>query len=167
MIKSNSAKLKEMVASLNDMIEQTYHLEQTRFKIDNQIKSNKDKIIRAMGRSEKVDVVIDESTAFRATKTTNTNIEFFPDKLKDNLPKDTYKRIVVKNIGISDLNGLIEMLKEYGVSPKKFKEFIFVKESVSVEKVDNLIELGEITIDSIQGCYKVEYEDILKVSKTK
>jgi hypothetical protein len=167
MIKSNSAKLKEMVAALNDIIEQTYHLEQTRFKIDNQIRGNKDKIIRAMGRSEKVDVVIDDSAAFRATKTTNTNIEFFPDKLKEILPKDVYKRVINKTVKINDVEGVIKFLKGYGVPAREFKNFISTDEAVSIEKIDNLIEIGEITIDSIQGCYKVDYEDILKVSKTK
>jgi predicted DsbA family dithiol-disulfide isomerase len=167
MIKSHSAKFKELVSNLNDTIEQTYHLEQTKFKIDNQIRSNKNKIIKAMGSNTKLDVIIDNDAAFRATKTTNTHIEFFPDKLKENLPKNIYKKIINKTVKIKDVDGLIKFLKGYGVPAKDFKSFIETDEIINADKIDNLIEMEELEINSLQGCYKVDFEDILKVTKTK
>jgi hypothetical protein len=166
-MKSSSPKLRNMIASLNDIIEQTYYFEQKVFEWGNKVKANKEAICKAMGKKEKIDVVVDENTEFRATKSVQTDIEFFPDKLKESLPKEKYNKVIDKSITISDLDSLILMLKEYGVPAKKFKEYINVDSKVNVGKVDNLIEMGEIEIDEIQGCYKVEFSEQIKVSKTK
>jgi hypothetical protein len=166
-MRSNSEKLKEMIAALNDIIEQTYYFEQKVFEWSQKVKANKDKINKAMGKKEKVDVLVDENTSFKATKNVKTHIDFFPEKLKGNLEKDVYEKIIKKTVTVNDLDGLIILLKGYGVPPKKFKDFITVKAEVSVDKVDNLIEMGDLNIDDIQGCFKVEYEEEIKVFKTK
>lgn len=166
-MRSNSEKLKEMVASLNDIIEQTYYFEQKVFEWSQKVKKNKDIINKSMGKRDKVNVIVDDRTAFNAVKKVQTNIEFFPDKLKENLDKEKYDKVVDKTVLVRDLDGLIRMLKEYGVPSKKFKDFINVRSEISVEKMDNLIEMGEIDINEIQGCFKVDYEEEVKVFKTK
>jgi hypothetical protein len=166
-MRSQSTRLKEMVASLNDVIEQTYYFEQKVYEWSNKVKNNKNLINKSMGRNDKVDVVIDDQASFRATKVIKTHIDFFPDKLKESLSKELFERVNDKIVTVQNLDGLIKMLKEYGVPPKRFKDFITVKNEVSVEKIDNLIEMGEINIDNIQGCYKVEFEEDIKVTKTK
>lgn len=167
-MKSNSPKLKEMVADLNDVIEQTYYFEQKVFEWSQKVSKNKEIIKKSMGNVNKIDVTIpDEKVAFRATKTVQTNIEFFPEKLKETLDKEKFAKVNNKTVVVNDLDGLVKMLKSYGIPPKQFKEFITVKNEISVEKIDNLIEMGEIEIDEIQGCYKVEFEEEIKVTKTK
>lgn len=166
-MRSNSGKLKELVASFGDIVEQTYYFEQKLFEWGNKVKANKEKINKAMGKREKVEVTVDETTAFRAVKEVKTHIDFFPEKLKTSLNKDQFNSIVNKTVIINDLDNMVNMLKGYGVPPKKFKEFITINTEVSVEKVDNLIEIGELEIDDIQGCFKVDYEEQIKVFKTK
>jgi type 1 glutamine amidotransferase len=166
-MRSHSGKLKEQIANLNDVIEQTYYFEQKVFEWGNKVKVNKEKISKAMGNNKKLEVVVDEETAFKAVKTINTEVDFIPEKLKESLNKETFAKVVDKTVTINNLDGLIGMLKDYGVPPKRFKEFIKVKNDVSIEKIDNLIEMGEIEIEQIQGCYKVVFDEIIKVSKTK
>lgn len=166
-MRSHSNKFKEMVASFNDIVEQTYYFEQKVFEWSNKVKSNKEKINKSMGKKDKVDVVVDDQTSFKAVKNVQTHIDFFPDKLKETLDKKVYEQIVDKTIIVKNVDGLIKMLKEYGVPPKRFKDFITTEAKINVEKIDNLIEMGDIQIDNIQGCYKVEFEEDIKVIKTK
>lgn len=156
-----------MVANLNDIIEQTFYYEQKVFEWKNKVEENKKRIGKALGRKNQVVVKIDEQCEFVATKDIKTNISFIPDKLKNSLEGDIYKQTVNKTITIKELNNLISMLKSYGVPPKEFKKFLIVKEEVDIEKVDHLIEVGEVNIEDIQGCYTVEYEEEIKVRKTK
>lgn len=166
-MRSNSDKLKRAIAELNDVVEQTYYFEQKVFEWTNKVKANKERIKRAMGKRDKFDVIPDDKNSFRAFKKVHTHIEFFPDKLKVSLEKEKYDKIVNKTVTVNDLDGLVKMLKDYGVPPKKFKEFINVQSAVSVEKVDNLVEMGDLNIDDIQGCFKVDYEEEIRVVKTK
>lgn len=166
-MRSNSGKLKELIANLNDIIEQTYYFEQKLFEWGNKVKTNKAQISKAMGSNKKLDVIVDDNTAFKAVKTINTHVDFIPEKLKESLSKETFAKVTNKKVIVKDVDSLISMLKTYGVPPKKFKEFIAVKHEVSIEKIDNLIEMGEIDIDQIQGCYKVDFEENIKVTKTK
>lgn len=156
-----------MIEELNDIIEQTYYFEQKLYEWGKKVEKNKGIISKSMGKKDKVDVVVDEKTQFKAVKKITTNIDFFPDKLKTTLSKETYDKIIKKTVTVDDLNKLVVMLKSYGVPSKEFKKFITVASEIDVEEVDNLIEMGEINIEDIQGCYKVEFEEDIKVYKTK
>jgi hypothetical protein len=166
-MRSNSEKLKDMVAGFNDIVEQTYYFEQKLFEWGNKVKANKEKINKAMGKRDKVDVIVDEDTAFKAIKQVQTSIDFFPEKLKTSLSKEKFNSIAIKTVVVNDLDAMVAMLKDYGVPAKEFKRFITVNTEISVEKVDNLVEMGELEIDELQGCFKVEYEEQIKVIKTK
>lgn len=166
-MRSQSGRMREMVATLNDVIEQTYYFEQKVFEWTKKVKDNKAKINKAMGRKESIIVVVDDSTEFKATKNVTTNIDFFPDKLKTTLSKELYDKVIDKTVVINDLENLVKMLKSYGVPPKEFKNFISVSTKVNVDNVDNIIEMGEINIEDIQGCYSASFEGDIKVFKTK
>lgn len=158
-----------MVANLNDIIEQTYYFEQKVFEWKSKIDENKKRIGKALGRRNRVEIKVDDQTEFCASKEVKTNISFIPDKLRDNLDKEIYKKVVQKTVMVkeNDLKNLIAMLRTYGVPSKEFKQYLTVKEEIDIEKVDHLIEIEEINIEDIQGCYTVEYDEEVKVKKTK
>lgn len=166
-MRSNSKKLGEMVASFNDIVEQTYYYEQKVYEWSKKVEKNKEAINKNLGRKNKAEVNVDDKTSFKVVKNVQTHIDFFPEKLKAALIKEKFEKVVNKTVLINDLDGLVKMLKDYGVPPKKFKEFITVKTEVDVEKIDNLIEMGEMEIEDINGCYKVEFDEDIRVIKTK
>ena len=47
-------------------------------------------------------------------------------------------------------------LKECGVDPKVFKTFITVQKEVNKKSLEQMYELGEVTLEDIKGCYDVE-----------
>ena len=77
-------------------------------------------------------------------------------KLKKRLDKELVNEIVDKEYTINNMDGLINYLKSCGVNPKKFKQFIDVKEQVNNKKVDELNELGELDYDDLSGCYELQ-----------
>ena len=77
-------------------------------------------------------------------------------KLKKKLPPELYAELVEKEYYISDMHGLVKYLKSCGVDPKKFKKYLIVTEKVNQKKMDELSEIGDITAEDIEGCYKLE-----------
>lgn len=166
-MRSNSKKLGDMVASFNDIVEQTYYYEQKVYELSKKVEKNKETINRGLGKKSKAEISVDESTAFKVVKNVQTHIDFFPEKLKGALEKEIFNKITNKTVLVNDIDGLIKMLKGYGVPPKEFKKFITVKTEVDIEKIDDLIEKDELTVDDINGCYKVEFDEDIRVMKTK
>ena len=64
--------------------------------------------------------------------------------------------LVEKEYYISDMHGLVKYLKSCGVDPKKFKKYLIVTEKVNQKKMDELSDIGDITREDIEGCYKLE-----------
>lgn len=159
--------LENAITTINDIVEQTYYFEQKVYEMNQKVNKNKSAISKALGRKNRLDIKVDDQTEFSAIKETKVNIEFFPDKLKATLDKEMYEKVIDKHVGIRNLEGLISMLKEYGVPPKRFKDYLEVKHEVSNEKIDHQIEMGNIDIENIAGCYKVDFDEEIRVKKTK
>lgn len=78
------------------------------------------------------------------------------DKIKSKVDKKLLKQFVDKEYTINDFDGLVTYLKSCGVNPKMFASYLNVKETVNKKKLDQLSDLGEITEQDIEGCYKIE-----------
>lgn len=78
------------------------------------------------------------------------------DKLKSNIGKELFNEVTDKTYTINDYKGLVKYLKSCGVNPKKFAQFINVEKKVNNKRVDELSELGEITVEDLQDTYTLE-----------
>lgn len=104
----------------------------------------------------------------KVTRVRKKSITWDIDKLKKKLDKKVIKKIVTKKYTINDMNGLIEYLKECGVNPKKFKKFLTVDEELNEIELNRLYDLGEISKEQINGCYKMEMsEPYIKLTEQK
>lgn len=90
------------------------------------------------------------------TKIRKQKINWLPDKLKQVLDKQTYRDITEKTYTIVDMNGLIKYLKECGVNPKRFKQYIYVEEELNKDKLESLYESGVIDMKDLKDCYEIE-----------
>lgn len=164
---SNKDKLEEMFEHFNDIVEQTFYFEQKIFELSNKVKKNKEKISKDMGRKGRVNVRVDDYLAFDVTKTKDAELSFYKSELKKNLSKEKYKKVVNKTVKIDDLNGLIKLLKSYGISPEEFKQYISTNEEVDENLIEQLVDIGDIDIKDLQGCYKADFSEEIKVRKIK
>lgn len=156
-----------MVEGFNDIVEQTFYFEQKVYEWSKKVRDNKVLISKSMGRKNRLDVRIDDDLSFGVIKEKDTKIDFYSDQLRQNLDKKRYSEVVNKSITIDDLSGLIKMLKKYGVPPNEFKKFISSEDYVDLEKIERLIEIGELEIKDLQGCYRAEFNEEIKIRKNK
>src|SRR5690606_4966352 len=99
-----------------------------------------------------------------AKKHERVMIDYYPDKLKESMDPELFNEIVHKTYRISDMRGLIEMLKGYGVSAKEFKKFIQVDESVDKAAIRRLYDTGDIKRQDIKGCYSAKVVKSIKIT---
>lgn len=88
----------------------------------------------------------------------------------DKIGKPNAKVVVSKQYSVNDMNGLIELLKEYGVDPKRFKKYISVGYTVDEKKLEQLYDTGIVKLEDLKGCYTVEKKTpylSIKVSRKK
>ena len=88
------------------------------------------------------------------------------EKLQEKVDKKLLKQFIDKTYTITDYDSLIEYLKSCGVDPKKFSEYISVDKKVNSKKLDNLSDMGDISMDDISDCYRVEVNsEYIKISE--
>lgn len=97
-----------------------------------------------------------EADTLNVTRVEKVSIEWFAEKLERKLPKPVAKKVIRKQYRIRDMRGLTAYLKSCGVDPKVFKTFIDVERTVDQKAVDQLGEVGEISVNQIAGCYVVK-----------
>jgi len=103
---------------------------------------------------------------FKFVPVVTTTINWDIDKLQEKVDKNLLKQFIDKTYTISDYDGLIEYLKSCGVNPKKFAEYLSVDKKVNKKKLDQLSDMGDITMDDLADCYKVEVKsEYVKISE--
>lgn len=142
--------------------------EQTKFKAAqsqfNDDKAKFNSLMEAFFKNEALDKsavftetsVDGERKSYTVTRIQKSSVEFDPDKLEKQLPKEIAKEVILKHYEIVDIDGLIAYLKECGVDPKVFKSFLHVSKSVDCTELDRLEELGKISSGQVKGCYTVK-----------
>lgn len=102
------------------------------------------------------DNLVDGNELLSVRKVEKTSIEWDADKLERKLPKSVAKKVIKKKYSIANMLGLIEYLKSCGVDPKVFKKYLNIERTVDVKAVEQLGNVGEISVQQISGCYIVK-----------
>ena len=115
-------------------------------------------IIKQYAKEKRVDdfYISLKDTMLKVKPIVNKKIIWNFDELHKKVDKSLLKQFIEKEYIIEDFDGLVEYLKSCGVNPKKFKNYLTVKETVNKKNLDNLSDLGEITEQDIKGCYTIE-----------
>lgn len=96
------------------------------------------------------------NTVLNIKKVQKVSVEFDADKTEKVLDKSLRDEVISKRYEITDIEGLIEYLKECGVNPKRFKSYISVEKSVDVSALENLVATGKVNESDFEGCYSVK-----------
>lgn len=94
--------------------------------------------------------------ALAVCKVEKTSIEWDAEKLERKLPKSVARKVIKKKYSIADMKGLTEYLKSCGVDPKAFKRYLAIERTVDTKAVDQLGNVGELSVQQISGCYIVK-----------
>lgn len=72
---------------------------------------------------------------------------------------DLLSQITETKVCISDVSGFKKLLKEYGIKYQDVKPFLSVEKKILDKKVNELSEMGEITMKDIEGCFELQERD--------
>lgn len=81
------------------------------------------------------------------------SISYDPDMIMKKLDKEICVELISKSYSISDISGLISLMKKYGVKPDEFKKYLIISKSVNVDRLKNLFAIGDVTLKDLAGCY--------------
>lgn len=108
-----------------------------------------------------------KSLIVTATKVERVYINYFVDKLKERFSKEIYSKIIEKKYTIENMDGLVKLLKEYEVPPKKFKQYISVEEKPNNAMIKQLYAIGEIEKGSLKGCFEANITKSISLKEAK
>ena len=91
-----------------------------------------------------------------ASKRERVDITYFPEKLREKLSKKMFARVTKREYVITDIDGLVELMKEAGIKPNEFKSLLNVKIDVDKESLKKEFDIGNITKEDLDGCYEAK-----------
>lgn len=97
---------------------------------------------------------------------TRTSVSYDKDKMKAQLAKEQWKRIVEKQF-ICEQKELKNFIKAHPDLKDEVKKFINVQDDISAVKLDNALKLGFISLNDLKGTYEVKETNILKIQRKK
>ena len=104
---------------------------------------------------------------YKATSVKPKKIDWRMDVVEQVLDKKTFNQICSKKYTIIDYEGLASYLKVIHADPKVVKSFISCEKTMNQKMLDQLSELGEISIEDLEGCYTVtDKEQYVRVTKS-
>ena len=154
--------------SLKEIVDaKTNEYNKTRSQIYEFLEQTEQKSMRAKVPAEHRDNSIEseELVATRVDKV--TSITYDTEALRKKLDKELFNEIVDKTYTIVDIEGLKSLLKKAGVSPKEFKKYLHVTESVNGAKLQQAYSTGEIDLKSISGAYNVRLSKSIQIRKVR
>lgn len=108
----------------------------------------------------------DSVTPLSALLYTRTSVSYDKDKMKAQLTKEQWKRIVEKQF-VCEQKELKNFIKAHPDLKDEVKKFIKVQDDISAVKLDNALKLGFISLNDLKGTYEVKETNILKIQRKK
>lgn len=108
----------------------------------------------------------DSVTPLSALLYTRTSVSYDKDKMKAQLAKEQWKRIVEKQF-VCEQKELKNFIKAHPDLKDEVKKFIKVQDDISAVKLDNALKLGFISLNDLKGAYEVKETNILKIQRKK
>lgn len=93
------------------------------------------------------------------------NIKYDVDKLKEKLDDELFVEITKRTYYINDINKMIELVRDAGVSSKDFKKLLEVKITPDSQAIKRLYDAGEITMKQLKGAYTATISKTIKISE--
>ena len=92
---------------------------------------------------------------YKVTKVSRRKVVFDAKKLKSKIGKEKFNKVSETQWNCFDIGGLARYVKSLGGEFDVFKSFFNVTTKVNESEVDRLSEIGEVTVEDIDGCYSV------------
>lgn len=88
-------------------------------------------------------------------KVERVSVNFNAKKLRKKLPKKYAEQVITKRYVINDADNFLAYLRECGCDPDILRDFMQPELSVDKKALDRLHDIGEVSMEDIDGCYTV------------
>lgn len=126
------------------------------------------KIKNALGKKNRKDYdFFNSGLNIKASIVSQKKITFDPYAVEEKIDKELFNEICEKQYVIINYEGMVKYLKSLGAKPSEFKKYILCNKEIIKAKVDQLGELGDLSLDDLEGCYSVsESKSWVKITET-
>lgn len=129
---------------------------------DEEYKQHRDVIIKELDKTASGTI---SSKKYSATCRKSLLIEYDLQALdKKALDPNIKKQIIEREVVVVDYEGLVNLLKNAGVKPSEFKSLIEVRRSVNKDKIKELFDTNQLSLDDIEGCYTAQIKKSVYIS---
>ena len=87
------------------------------------------------------------------------------EKLKQKLDDELFLEVTKRSYTITDINAMIQLMKDAGVRARDFKALIETKITVDNQAIKRLYDVGEITMKMLKGAYTAKISKTIKITE--
>ena len=115
--------------------------------------------------SKEIRVPVADGLVLVCKKHERVNLSYDVQKLKQKVDSEIFLEITKRSYVITDIDKMIELVKDAGVSAKEFKALIEAVVNVDSQAVKRLYEAGEITMKQLKGTYTAKISKSIKITE--
>ena len=86
-------------------------------------------------------------------KVQSVQMIFDAEKLEKRIPKKVAEKVIRKKVVVSKIKEFIDYLKYLEADPEIIKSYLSVEKEVDKKSLENECELGNIALETLEGCY--------------
>lgn len=155
----------------HNLILETLELEEQAGKLLLQIDENKKAIQKYFDENniKVLEVPITDSetskTKVVCKKSERATVKYDVDKLKQRLDDEMFIEVTNRTYTITDINAMIQLLKDAGVRAKDFKALLDIKVTPDTQAIKRLYDAGEISMSTLKGTFKATISKSIKITE--
>jgi hypothetical protein len=155
--------------TIKERIAEAYRLQQQINDKSERLTKQKDKIIeKLLEHGKKKFTFASENDvvngSYTASVTSRTMVKYDNEKLREVLGDDTFNEITHISVTIDNPYEFLKVMKKCGLSKKQVMKFATLSRVLDKDKLNNLYDVGDITLDKIKSCYTTSTSNSLKLS---
>lgn len=152
---------------IHNLILDTAELEEQAGKLLLKIDENKKKLQKHFDENGTKEIRVDfggsSKNSVVCKKSERCTIKYDIEKLKQRLDDEVFSEVTKRTYTITDINAMIELMKDAGVKAKDFKALLDVKISPDNSMIRTLYDAGEITMKQLKGTYTATISKTIKI----
>jgi hypothetical protein len=141
------------MANILEVLARIRDLDRKRKAIQAEIDECKDRIKRFMFKTGRERIESDYGTVY----TINTDkIIYDVRALHKKVDPDLLCQFIDRRAEIVDLKAFKKLMSKYDISSGQLKGIVEIKKTVNEKKLQRLLDIGEIDLEDLEGCYETE-----------
>lgn len=130
------------------LVKEFYEEKEIVDRLDKKFKDTKANFYSAMEErhGDKKKIVCESNVAsFEVTRITKTITTYDTVIAKEILSKEAYKKVIIPQYEVINMEGLMDYLKSLGADKKSLKDYFVCSASIDKDRLENCVALGEIS----------------------